>query len=301
MSKLRVVSVVIFLGALALLGFHLVRNQKGEVQNAPAIEVDGELIEVSVHDDDQALKQGVTASDAEDGDLTEAVMVESIGRFNDEGKRKITYVVVDSDNHVAHAQRELIYKDYTGTQFSSARPFVYEAATTNLTYGLKAMDCIDGDLSSNVRLVSEKGIEIMIPGRYEAQLQVTNSAGATSVLPVKVVIVKPSVLSAMPMISLRDYIAYIPKGDEFDASAYLKSINIDGAEYTFTKDKGKYGTDAALEAGEANTINYKYIDIKSNVSTDVAGNYEVQYTFSDAEHGTGTATLYVVVTEGGSE
>ena len=54
----------------------------------------------------------------------------------------------------------------------------------------------------------------------------------------------------------------------------------------------------AAEGTQGNTINYEYVGIESNVNPEVAGNYEVQYTFSDGMGITGMTTLYVVVTEG---
>ena len=314
MDKLKIVCAVFFVAALALLGVYMVRDKAGQDRAEPVIKVDGDRIEVSVKDSEEALLQGVTAEDAEDGDLTDKVIVESIGRFGADGCRTVTYAVIDSDSLVGHATRKLAYTDYTPTRFSMDKPLSFEMGTTNLTSRIFAFDSLDGDLTSGVKLTSEEGIEVNQSGIYKAQLKVTNSAGATTVLPVNIEIYDPAVRSSVPLITLSDYVVYIARGADFDPAKYLQSVTTRGTEYTFTKEEGTYSvTDAAegftkeegtysvadaAEGTQGNTISYEYVGIESNVNPEVAGNYEVQYTFSDGMGITGMTTLYVVVTEG---
>ena len=301
MKKLNIVSAVFFTAALVLLGVYMVRDKVGEGRAEPVISIDGDLIEISVKDSEDALLKGVTASDAEDGDLTDKVIVESVGRFDADGHRTVTYAVIDSDNEVGHAARQLAYTDYTATRFSMDKPLSFGRGTTNLTSRIFAYDCLDGDVTANIKLTSGEGIEVSQVGNYRAQLKVTNSAGATTVLPVNVEIYDPSVSSSVPMITLSDYIVYIAKGTRFDPKSYLESVTTRGIEYSFTDEEGTYSETEAAESVTGNTINYRYVGIESSVNPEVAGNYEVQYTFSDGMGITGMATLYVVVTEGGAD
>ena len=298
MDKLKIVCAVFFVAALALLGVYMVRDKAGQDRAEPVIKVDGDRIEVSVKDGEEALMQGVTAEDAEDGDLTDKVIVESIGRFGADGCRTVTYAVIDSDSLMGHATRKLAYTDYTPTRFSMDKPLSFEMGTTNLTSRIFAFDSLDGDLTSSVKLTSEEGIEVNQSGIYKAQLKVTNSAGATTVLPVNIEIYDPAVRSSVPLITLSDYVVYIARGADFDPAKYLQSVTTRGTEYTFTKEEGTYSVADAAEGTQGNTINYEYVGIESNVNPEVAGNYEVQYTFSDGMGITGMTTLYVVVTEG---
>ena len=324
MNKLKIVSAAFLAAALVLLGVYTVREKAGQDRKEPVIAVDGDLIEVSVADGEEALLQGITASDTEDGDLTDKVMVESVGRFDKEGRRTVTYAVIDSDSLVAHASRKLTYSDYTPTRFSTDKPLSFEMGTTDLTGRIQAYDCLDGDLTASVKLTSEEGIEVAQSGHYEAALKVTNSAGATSVLPVTVEIYDPSVRSSVPLITLSDYVVYIAEGTAFDPKSYLQSVTTKGTEYAFTSEEGTFsmddeagmddassmddaagndgasGTDDAAVTARGSTINYKYVTIESSVNPQAAGNYEVHYTFSDGTGVTGMATLYVVVTEGGA-
>ena len=301
MNKLRIVCAAFFVAALALLGVYMVRDKTGQDREEPVITIDGDLIEVSVEDGEEILMQGVTASDAEDGDLTDKVIVESIGRFGKDGRRTITYAVVDSDSLVGHATRKLAYTDYTPPRFSMDKPLSFGMGTTNLTSRIYAYDCLDGDVTSSIKLTSEEGIEVNQSGIYKAQLKASNSAGATTILPVNVEIYDPTVRSSVPLITLSDYVIYITKGEVFDPVVYLQSVMIKGTEYAFTSEAGTYSATDAPEGAQGNTINYGYAGIESNVNPEVAGNYEVQYTFSDGMGITGMTTLYVVVTEGGAE
>lgn len=301
MNKFRIVSAAIFLAALALLGVYLIRSGKGQKSESPTITMDKDLIEVSVADGEEALLQGVTATDTEDGDLTDSLIVESIGRFTEEEHRRVTYAVIDSDGLVSHAERELVYTDYTPTQFSIDSPLAFGKGTTDLTVSVYAEDCLDGDVTSSVKLVAKDEIDTTKSGFYSAELKVVNSAGAASVLPVTIEMYDPYTRSGMPEIKLVDYVAYVSQGTKFDPYAYLESVNIRGASYTFTKDEGTYGAADPAKAGQGNTINYKYVNVENGVDPNVAGNYEVKYSLSEEGGFTGAATLYVVVTEGGTQ
>lgn len=186
MNKLKYVSIALFLAGLILMGGYIAREKSGQKHEDPVLTIDSELIEVSVRDGEEVLLQGVTAVDAEDGDLTDSIIVESLGRFKEDGRRIVTYAVADADNHVTHAQRELIYSDYTPAEFTFDKPLSFEVGTVNLTSGIHAVDCLDGDVSASVKLLSEEGIDITRAGKYNAEVKVTNSAGAVSTMPVVV-------------------------------------------------------------------------------------------------------------------
>lgn len=80
--------------------------------------MDNSEISVSIHADEAELLAGVTAYDAKDGDVTDSLAVEHISNFIEKGRRKISIVAFDSDNNVTHAEREMVYNDYTSPVFS---------------------------------------------------------------------------------------------------------------------------------------------------------------------------------------
>ena len=263
--------------------------------------MDNRTVEVSVKDEQEALIKGLTATDARDGDVSDSIIVESVGPFTGAGSRIVTYAAFDSDNHVTHTKREMIYTDYVPSRFHLSRPLSFAMNTVNILNGVSVEDSIDGDLTRNVRMVSDGEIDTAHVGEYSARLKVTNSAGAISYLPVTVEIYDASVFHRLPLLNLKEYAVYVEKGDEFDEREYLTSIVINGTSYSMTQEEGTYGSPVeALEEAQQ-TIGYDRVYIESEVDTDVIGSYEVLYSFEDtiSKTGTGKVRLYVVVTDGG--
>ncbi len=83
----------------------------------PVINVPSESITVSVKGGDAAILEGVTVSDASDGDLTDQLFIESRSTFNDDMRFTATIAVSDSANHITKVTREVEYSDYTSPQF----------------------------------------------------------------------------------------------------------------------------------------------------------------------------------------
>ena len=300
MRRLRKLGVVLLIIALLLFGANLYKERVYDDKTGPEIRVDSNLIEVSVKDDEKALLKGLKAVDAADGDVTDSVIVEGISPFTGSGHRIIQYVAFDSDNHVTHAKRELVYTDYENTQFHLNKQLSFPMNSTNLLNGITAEDCIDGDITRSIKMMSDIDIDTAHVGEYDARLKVTNSAGGVSYLPVTVEIYDASVYYRLPLIKLTENVVYVEKGSEFYEEDYLKSIVINGIEYFLTDDRGTYGTSYASPDETEKTINYDYVKIDSDVDTDVTGYYQIVYSFEDTEFGTGSgkARLYVVVTEG---
>ena len=76
-----ILTVLLLIGlyALFLVGFKIYNNTENE---APVISIQDEILTVSVKDKENALLQGVSASDSEDGDLTSKIVIDSISEFN---------------------------------------------------------------------------------------------------------------------------------------------------------------------------------------------------------------------------
>lgn len=301
MRRLRTLSITLFIASLILFGINYYRKSIYEDKTGPVFQMENNIVQVSVKDDEKALLRGLTATDAADGDVTDSVIVESISPFTGTGRRIVNYAAFDSDNHVTHAKRELIYTDYRASQFHLSKPLSFAMNATNLLDGITVDDCIDGDLTKSVKLMSDGDIDTSHVGEYSARLKVTNSAGGVSYLPVTIEIYDASVQYKRPQLKLTDNVVYIEKGDYFDEEEYLTSITINGTEYSMTDETGTYGARYLSQDETDKTIGYDRVDIESNVDTDVSGYYEVTYSFEDTEENTGTghARLYVVVLERG--
>lgn len=301
MRRLKRLSTTLFIISLVLLVFHVFKVRILDDRTGPVFHMDGRTIEVSVKDEQEALIKGLTATDARDGDVSDSIIVESIGPFTGSGSRIVSYAAFDSDNHVTHTKREMIYTDYVPSRFHLSRPLSFAMNTVNILNGVSVVDSIDGDLTRNVRMVSDGDIDTAHVGEYRARLKVTNSAGGVSYLPVTVEIYDASVFHRLPLLNLKEYVVYVEKGDEFDEREYLTSIVINGTSYSMTEEEGTYGSPAEAQEETQRTISYDRVYIESEVDTDVIGSYEVLYSFEDtiSKTGTGKVRLYVVVTDGG--
>ena len=292
-------SLVLFIISILFFGIEFYREKVMSDQTGPVFYMDSNIVEVSVKDEEKALVKGLTAKDARDGDVTDSIIVESISPFTGTGHRIVTYAAFDSDNHVTHAKRELAYTDYTASRFHLSKQLAFAMNATNLLDGISVDDCIDGDITRSIRMMSDEEIDTAHVGEYSARLKVTNSAGGVTYLPVTVEIYDASVHYKLPQIKLTDNVVYIEKGAYFDEEEYLDSIVINGTKYALTNEEGSYGSKYALSDETEDTISFDRVVIESDVDTDETGYYEVEYLFEDTQSftGTGKARLYVVVTE----
>lgn len=302
MRRLRTMSIILFIISVAMFGAYWFREKVVKDQTGPVFNIESTVLEASVKEDETALLRGITASDAGDGDVTDSIIVEAVSPFTGTGHRIIKYAAFDSDNHVTHARRELAYTDYTGTRFKLRKPLTFALNAKNLLEGITAEDCIDGDITGSIKMMSDDEIDTSHVGEYSARLKVTNSAGGVSYLPVTIEIYDSSVRYRGPQVTLSDYIVYVDRGAEFNEEDYIQSVTIESEEYSLVNSGGTYGARYVPSDAEDHTINYSDIDIESDVDTDVTGCYEVNYSFEDTVNNTGTGTnrLYVVVTEGGA-
>ncbi len=238
---------------------------------APAIRCGSDILEVSVHDTEEALLAGVTATDRQDGDLTGKVLVQGVSKLLAGNTAKVTYLVFDSDGNMASCTRRIHYTDYAAPRFAITEPLHYSAGEAiELLDRLEVTDVIDGDITDSVRVSSLSATSD--PEVYTVSLQVTNSMGDTA--RVTLPVLRESGTTARPQVTLTDYLVYRNVGDTFRASDYLDAVTTpDGS-----------GELAAVE-------------ISGTVDTAVAGTYMVYYRYY---HNTavGTAVLTVVVEEG---
>ena len=125
MKKLTPVILAVAL-ALSVLGVLGTRIYQADAYGgaAPEILFDSEVISVPTGADDAALLAGVTATDAEDGDVTASLLVEGISGRNDDGTVQVTYAAFDANHHVTKATRAVRYTDYTKPRFALTQPLV---------------------------------------------------------------------------------------------------------------------------------------------------------------------------------
>lgn len=245
----------------------------------PKITMDQDELTLSVSDPESALLQGVTATDAQDGDVTDSLVVESVRGVVANQEFTVTYAAFDSVGNVAKAQRTVHYSDYVSPRFSLTGSLLFRAeASLDIFSVLEAEDVVDGDLTDRIKAtMTSGGQQISDPGDYTVEFRVTNSLGDTSYFeaPIRVVAAENSTAA----VTLSEYLIYVSKGDKLQPKDYLDSLQV-GKEMVSL---GRYNSDV-------------FIDVDSNVDTDTPGTYWVDYTVTYGDY-IGQSRLIVVVEE----
>lgn len=278
--------------SLVALGMYLYNSQKEQDDVKPIVTVPEEPLLVDINSTDSDLLAGVTAMDDVDGDLSDSIFVDKISKGENEGigTFDVSYVAIDNHLNVGKGSRKLVYANYRPPHFSVKEPL---ETTSDLEMDLRSLitaeDVRDGDITPFIKMTGDGlGSDDLIPGNYEVTLEITNSMGDRTVLPVTVK-VKSTANEEGPVIRLSDYVVYVPLNAEFSPSIYPQFID---------NTRVVNGTEPQVNS-EEETVNASAIEYTSNVDTSVPGTYQVNYKFTSIETGqTGTATLYVCVERG---
>ena len=261
LKLLRRVALAALALAVAVFVFAEARELVSRDDTMPSISTDSDSIDITCEYTTEQLMEGVTASDAGDGDLTDQVLVGSFTRFIQPGVCDLSYVVFDSSGHMATTSRRVRFTDYHSPRFSLSAPLVFsEGSTTNSeVQGMfSATDMLDGDLTD---WVTYGGTDASYdtPGDYSITMEVTNSFGDTVRYDFPVHVYERGTQDFS--IELTEPLAYVIQGGEFDPLAYVEEV-----------------TDASGEGYDPSLL-----QVSSNVDTSTPGIYEVHYQMGDAE------------------
>ena len=243
------------------------------INAAPVIKATDKTLTVGDTFDPMA---GVTAEDAEDGNLTTKIVVEKNDVKTDvAGKYEVTYKV--TDNQGATRRKTIIVTVNPKMEVLNEAPVIHatdKTITVGDTFdpmaGVTATDTEDGNLTTKIE-VKKNDVDTTTPGKYEVTYKVTDNQGASFTKSITVTVnPKMEVLNEAPVIHATD--KTITVGDTFDPMA------------------GVTATDA--EDGNLTTK----IEVKKNdVDTTKAGKYEVTYKVTDNQGATCTKTIAVTV------
>lgn len=291
MKLLRLTALIVFLLSSAAFSFYRIYKVNNIDTAGPEITFPTDAIYTEVSSSADTLLNDVTAYDEQDGDVTESIIIENISKFISPGKCIITYVAFDGSNNMTKKERYLIFTDYAPPRFSLSKPLVFNVGEyTDIIDHMKAVDCIDGDLSNNIRYEREYNDNFgMIEGEYEVKFWVTNSYGDSSYLPVRVSYqyISNEAIRKTPLITIEDYIVYIKKGTKFDPSLYPKGFSLGNNSYLFREQ------DSIFINGKR--ISKDMINIYSNVNVNKPGIYYCDYLLTIYEGYEGKTRLIVVV------
>ncbi|MBR5474880.1 MAG: hypothetical protein IKU83_05700 [Lachnospiraceae bacterium] len=285
MKKIRWIVCIVFVLSCILFGVFVARTKMTEDKVAPTISCDTDTLTVSVKATMEELLQGVTAQDAQDGDLTADIRVASLSNFVSKNTRTIKYVVFDKVNNAATIERTLVYSDYRAPRIYLSKPFrvaMAEAAVVKPADYVYANDCLDGDITSSIRY----GLTLttLQTGAFPASFQVNNKAGDTCVIEVELEVVDSSTeeerAKYYPVLS--EYVVYTSVGDSIDPALYLRGLEHRGSRVEFDETVG---------------LTREQVVIEDHVQVSRAGTYQVRYTYTTPEGVAATTKLYVVVEE----
>ncbi len=269
----RLTLIVFVLMLVAFVVFSVIDKMSTDT-TLPIIEIETDTIELSVKDSKSLLYEGVKAYDEKDGDITDKVTIESVSRFIEPGVCTVTYAVADSDKHVTKQTRTLKYTDYTKPEFYMKRALVYSVEEAlDIRAAVGARDCIDGDISDRVAIVTTDYIK-NTAGVFTVSLQVSNSMGDTIYLDVTVHVEGNETMA--PEIQLKKSLIYVKKGETPDFVDYLGDVTVNGV--LMKKDDIK-------------------LLISTNFDPEEEGTYNVHYYISTSDGYEGHSILTVVVEE----
>lgn len=276
MRLVKIGLIIVFLVSAGLFGVTGLMKLGSRGDEKPVIESDGEALEISCEYTKEDLLLGVTASDEEDGDLTDQIVAGSFSRFVDPGVTGLTYVVFDSQGQSASLTREVRFTDYHSPRFALSEPLVFregEGSYTEAMERLDAVDQLDGSRKDWI-IQTDTDVNYSTAGNYTMSVEVTNSLGdtASAGLPVHVV----NAQSRNVQIALTQGIVYLEAGEELDPASYISRVT------------GPNG--AALDPGT--------VSAQSGVDVNTPGCYEIHYQASDGAGNAGETWLTVIV-EGG--
>ena len=296
MKRFQILGVIALAAAVLSLGIYMVAQRMSVNVSVPTISMKEDTIDVSVEAEDKELLEGITATDKEDGDVTDSLIVESkdniIGKLHP--RRLITVVAFDSDNNATKAERTVRYTDYHEPTFSLEQPMRFPMGTTDILSGIGAKDVFDGDITGRIKVSDEYTVDTERAGTYPMVFTVANTAGDVSKLKLNVEIYDPSEENGKPQIELRKGLVNLSVGDDFDPWRYVKKIVVDNRTFVRKKDGILYCKQPATEE-QKTMLTSEDVYIKNKVKNNKAGQYEVTYSITSESGLTGTARLIVVV------
>ncbi|MBC2241280.1 immunoglobulin-like domain-containing protein [Listeria booriae] len=210
---------------------------------------------------------GVTASDAEDGNLTSSISVTA----NDvdtsvEGTYHVTYSVTDSDGNTTTKTITVTVSSNNAPVITAADKTVKKGASFDPMAGVSASDTEDGNVTDKVT-VTANDVDTSAVGTYHVTYSVTDSDGNTTTKTITVTVTS----NDAPVITASD--KTLKKGGSFDPMA--------GVSASDTED---------------GNVTDKVTVTANDVDTSAVGTYHVTYSVTDSDGNTTTKTITVTVT-----
>lgn len=322
MKRLQILLTLLAAASLAGGGYFAYNERSSRDVNPPELKSSVDLLEVSIHATDEEMMAPITAIDAEDGDVSDSILIEQI-RIQPENDPEddahlftIKYAAFDSVGNSSELELDLKFTDYRSPHFTVQDQLIFlEGSNIDLLKYFVADDVLDGDITPFITIEgADRLAESPTPGIYSCTISARNSAGDTAVLPINVLVKDSSYVSSLqPSIYLTDYLIYLKKGEKFEPTAYLDYVQESGycqidygdmveqldSNGNAVLDKNGnpvYITEKVANGSKEKWVNISQINTSGVVNTSEKGIYTVQYIFTSMNTGyTAENTLTVVV------
>ena len=167
---------------------------------------------------------GVTATDPEDGDITDRVkVVDSTVNTKEIGKYKVTYKVTDSYNQEVTKTRIVeVVKDQSPVINASDKEITVNQKFNELD-NVTATDHEDGDITDRIKVV-DSTVNTKEVGEYKVIYEVTDSANNKTTKEIKVKVVEKVLKDANGEFYLNS-LSWDKKSSSYEISGYLIILN----------------------------------------------------------------------------
>ena len=221
MKIAKIVTILIFIATIGvwMYGKGVMKKQDNV---PPVITSTVDELHVDVTAGKEGLKEGLSASDNVDGDITEDIIVGAISSFKEKGVSDVEYVVFDANNNVGRYERTVHFENYESPKLHLSKALVYEInGAINITDRLTATDVLEGDISEKIRFYS-MNLTTTEEGTYKLNVELKNSYGDLVKHELPIHIVPYSCLQEL--IQLKEYLVYVKQGETLSPEKYVEKI-----------------------------------------------------------------------------
>lgn len=221
MKIAKKITIIMFLCTIAIwiYGKHEVKKQDVE---PPVITSAIDELYVDATAGEDGLKEGLTAFDDVDGDITENIMVGTISPFKEKGVSDVEYVVFDSSNNVGRYERTVCFENYESPKLHLSKALVYEVnGVINISDRLTAVDMLEGDISGKIRF-SSANLTTTEEGTYKLNVELKNSYGDAVKYQLPINLVRYN--CEQERIQLREYLVYVKKDSALSPASYIEKV-----------------------------------------------------------------------------
>ncbi|MBJ7997598.1 DUF5011 domain-containing protein [Bacillus mycoides] len=207
---------------------------------------------------------GVSATDKEDGDITDKVTVDGKVDTSKPGTYELTYTAKDSKGHKVTAKQTVTVKEKEETKDEA--PVLKVPSETTITEGDKfypmkdvsATDKEDGDITSEIKY--EGNVDTNTPGTYTITYTVKDSAGHLATQTQTITVKEKPAEDKEPELTVPEE-TVLTVGDQFDPMSGVKAIDKEDGDLT---SKVTYSGDQGTDKEGTYKIKYVVEDSKGH-------------------------------------